>query len=197
MLGVLIWAVVIICIIVKVKNGGNTTKTTRNRSYQTYQTTTHKQPVNYGAPTRQSQPVNYGALTQQSQPLNYGAPVSQSELKQRLQQKYGTQGAAQPAKKLTQPVQRAAQLTSENTQAERQQNMDILHRATENVAEFDCIDVLEETDFMNQVNDLMIMGYSGKLSYERDFVAEGIAMLNQFNMPQGELPESSLEVPGL
>lgn len=179
MLGVLIWAVVIICIIVKVKNGGNTTKATRNRSYQTYQTTMHKQPVNYGAPTRQSQ------------------PVSQSELKQRLQQKYGTQGAAQPAKKLTQPGQRAAQLTSENMQAERQQNMDILHRATENVAEFDRVDVLEETDFMNQVNDLMIMGYSGKLSYERDFVAEGIEMLNQFNMPQGELPESSLEVPGL
>lgn len=162
MLGVLIWAIVIICIIVKVKNGGNTTKTTRNRSYQTYQTTMHKQPVNYGAPTRQPQPVNYEASKRQAQ-----------------------------------PVQRAAQLTSENMQAECPQNLDILHRATENVAEFDRIDVLEETDFMNQVNDLMIMGYSGKLSYERDFVAEGITMLNQFNMPQGELPESSLGVPGL
>ncbi len=35
-------------------------------------------------------------------------------------------------------------------------------------------------DLMQQVHDLMVMGYAGKLSCERDFLAEGIEMLNQY-----------------
>ena len=36
---------------------------------------------------------------------------------------------------------------------------------------------------MDQVNDLMIMGYQANLSFERDFVAEGVEMLNRFELP--------------
>ena len=35
---------------------------------------------------------------------------------------------------------------------------------------------------MKQVEDLMITGYNGKLTYERDFVSEGIEMLNSFEV---------------
>lgn len=35
---------------------------------------------------------------------------------------------------------------------------------------------------MDQVNDLMIMGYQANLSFERDFVAEGVEMLNRFEL---------------
>ncbi len=37
-----------------------------------------------------------------------------------------------------------------------------------------------ESETMKKVNDLMIMGYSGNLTFERDFVAEGVEMLNRF-----------------
>ena len=38
----------------------------------------------------------------------------------------------------------------------------------------------EDCDIMKTLNDLMIMGYSGNLEFDRDFVAEGIDMLNQY-----------------
>ena len=40
---------------------------------------------------------------------------------------------------------------------------------------------------MREVEDLMITGYQYSLSYERDFVGEGIEMLNGIEMP--EVPE--------
>ena len=41
----------------------------------------------------------------------------------------------------------------------------------------------DECSLMDQVNDLMIMGYQANLSFERDFVAEGVEMLNRFELP--------------
>ena len=37
-------------------------------------------------------------------------------------------------------------------------------------------------DLMREVEDLMIMGYDGTLEFERDFVAEGVDMLNRIQM---------------
>lgn len=42
-------------------------------------------------------------------------------------------------------------------------------------AEFD-----DDCDIMQKLNDLMIMGYSGNLEFDRDFVAEGVDMLNRY-----------------
>ena len=42
-------------------------------------------------------------------------------------------------------------------------------------AEFD-----EDCDNMKKIQDLMIMGYNGNLEFERDFVAEGVDMLNRY-----------------
>lgn len=38
----------------------------------------------------------------------------------------------------------------------------------------------EDCDIMKTLNDLMIMGYSGNLEFDRDFVAEGVDMLNSY-----------------
>ena len=78
----------------------------------------------------------------------------QQELKQRLQQKYGT-AASNTAK----PTQAARPVSNPGKGA-------ILNRA-----------------LMDQGNDLMIMGYQANLSFERDFVAEGVEMLNRFELP--------------
>ena len=39
-----------------------------------------------------------------------------------------------------------------------------------------------ESELIRQLNDLMVMGYSGNLTFERDFIAEGVDMLNRFEI---------------
>lgn len=100
---------------------------------------------------------------------------SMAELKARLQEKYGTAGketkpAAEPAvtpEKKPEPVKPEVKV---------------------HVPAKDCAEHLAEwnepsgEDLMQEVWDLMIKGYDGELTFTRDFVAEGIEMLNQIQM---------------
>lgn len=43
-----------------------------------------------------------------------------------------------------------------------------------------------ESPLMKEVEDLMIKGYDGELTYVRDFVAEGIALLNSYELQETE-----------
>ena len=79
---------------------------------------------------------------------------------------------------------------------------DILKRAAENVSENDgdeleqqmmagahelvnAIDIDSASELMHEVEDLMIMGYQANLPFERDFIAEGVAMLNGYELDMG------------
>ena len=79
---------------------------------------------------------------------------------------------------------------------------DILKRASANVSENDtdeleqqmmagahdlvnAIDIDSASELMHEVEDLMIMGYQANLPFERDFVAEGVAMLNNYELDMG------------
>lgn len=79
---------------------------------------------------------------------------------------------------------------------------DILKRATENVSENDgdeleqqmmagahelvnAIDIDSASELMHEVEDLMIMGHQANLPFERDFIAEGVAMLNGYELDMG------------
>lgn len=44
------------------------------------------------------------------------------------------------------------------------------------------VDINQDSDVLKQVNDLMVTGYSGEMSFERDFVAEGVEMLNRYEL---------------
>lgn len=39
-----------------------------------------------------------------------------------------------------------------------------------------------ERDIQREINDLMVMGYSGTLEFDRDFIAEGMDMLNRYQL---------------
>lgn len=84
----------------------------------------------------------------------------------------------------------------------QQAENDILKRATANVKENDtdeleqqmmagahdlvnAIDIDSASELMHEVEDLMIMGYQANLPFERDFVAEGVAMLNNYELDMG------------
>lgn len=149
------------------------------------------QPQRYPA---QSQPQRY---SMQSQPQRYPAqpqPGNQAELKRRLQEKYGSVQKKEPVfsrqMKTPESVADAIYRAPESSE-------DILYHAAENVAEYDRVDELEQTDYMKQINDLMIMGFTQELPNQRDFVAEGIEMLNRFELPANELPVTDFEISGI
>ena len=84
----------------------------------------------------------------------------------------------------------------------KQAENDILKRAAENVSENDAdeleqqmmagahelvnaIDIDSTSELMHEVENLMIMGYQANLPFERDFIAEGVAMLNGYELDMG------------
>lgn len=115
----------------------------------------------------------------------------QEELKARLQQKYGEisneQKPEKPAGKekaasvsMAEAVQRVATPPEKVKESEVNQFSPKPDRQTEtNVME------LQEpptSDLMREIKDLMVKGYDGELTFSRDFVAEGIEMLNRIQM---------------
>jgi hypothetical protein len=51
-------------------------------------------------------------------------------------------------------------------------------------------DVMQES-MLGTVEDLIVMGYDGKLCFERDFVGEGLDMISRFTVPD-EIPDYTI-----
>ena len=103
------------------------------------------------------------------------------------QQTQSAGGAAMAGYRRPQPKQaendilkRAAETVSENDADELEQQM--MAGAHELV---NAIDIDSASELMHEVEDLMIMGYQANLPFERDFIAEGVAMLNGYELDMG------------
>ena len=76
-----------------------------------------------------------------------------------------------------------AQQQLKNRLAEKYQSA-----AAEEMSAMEVIEPMEftydipQSDNMKRVQELMVTGFSGNLNFERDFVAEGIEMLNRFEL---------------
>lgn len=76
-----------------------------------------------------------------------------------------------------------AQQQLKNRLAEKYQSA-----AAEEMSAMEAIEPMEftydipQSDNMKKVQELMVTGFSGNLNFERDFVAEGIEMLNRFEL---------------
>lgn len=76
-----------------------------------------------------------------------------------------------------------AQQQLKNRLAEKYQSA-----AAEGMSAMEVIEPMEftydipQSDNMKKVQELMVTGFSGNLNFERDFVAEGIEMLNRFEL---------------
>ena len=107
----------------------------------------------------------------------------------------------QMAGRQTQSAGGAAMAGCRRPQLNQAEN-DILKRAAENVNENDvdeleqqmmagahelvnAIDIDSASELMHEVEDRMIMGYQANLPFERDFIAEGVAMLNGYELDMG------------
>jgi hypothetical protein len=189
--GIIFYMIIAIFVIKAVKKSKENAKKTTvqpNQPRQQVQPNQSRQQVQPNQSRQQVQP-NRPAQRQtqpnQSKAYDAGRAAKQRELKQRLQKQYEN-----VVNKYLTPV----------TEDGKQQD-DIMGRVHANVAEYagnqieqegklDTIPVTEghidncitddDCSLMERVNDLMIMGYQANLTFERDFVAEGIEMLNSY-----------------
>ena len=93
------------------------------------------------------------------------------------------QRAYQQAPVQPHPMYQQAQQQLKNRLAEKYQSA-----AAEEMSAKEVIEPMEftydipQSDNMKKVQELMVTGFSGNLNFERDFVAEGIEMLNRFEL---------------
>lgn len=144
-------------------------------------------------------PVSQKSAASVQQMMENAMTQKQQELKKRLQQKYGEATQRQAAARKNQyskPVERVSyqepaeelSITSRVAENIREESVDELRLEWEKEKRsYDTFQVLkesEESELMKQIDDLMIMGYTAEIRNSRDFVAEGIAMLNQYELTE-------------
>lgn len=122
---------------------------------------------------------------------------SQAELKQRLKQKNAEkQRQASPAGQLVNSRQPAKQeqnsilkqaITGGRERGKEAPVWDGLRQSQPYQAPAGgtlSLDQPEKSELMTEIDDLIIKGYQADLPFERDFVSEGVEMLNQFELFQ-------------
>lgn len=176
LLGLIFW-VAIIFKIVKAVKGNNKPKKQAKQQYQSaqYRQQTGNRPVQR---TTQAQRDAYYYNQQKA-------------TKERLQQKYASQQKNTAQGDI---LSRAKENVQENVpdKVEQQVHAEVCRdfrataHATADVAvhkeESPLCDTGEESDIIKRVNDLIVTGYSGDMNFERDFIAEGVDMLNRFTV---------------
>lgn len=171
---IIIWLIVVGLIIVKAyqagkREEGRMVKNAKNRPPQGVKQPRISQPKSYQAQGAK-QPQSYQPQQRRVQPTQ---PAAQ-------------QRKVQPVRPAERPreVQPIQPVRRQENQSERQQAYRVMQcdavlmgigmTATEEVSEA-----------MREVNDLMIMGYQPQMTFARDFIGEGISMLNRYETLQG------------
>ena len=115
----------------------------------------------------------------------------QKSTKERLQQKYGLQNkTVQKSDILSKAKENVreneADMIQQQVHAEvcrkyrdadyKKTDVEIHKMQSENC------DTAEESDTLEKVNDLIVMGYDGDMHFDRDFIAEGVDLLNRYSL---------------
>lgn len=113
----------------------------------------------------------------------------QKNTKERLQQKYGLKQTSK-----SDILSRAKENVQENEadvveqQVHEEVCMDYRNADLKPIdvevhkRQSDSCDTAEESDILKKVNDLIVMGYSGEMNFERDFISEGVELLNRYSL---------------
>lgn len=201
----IIWIIIVIAIVKhakKKKNKDNNSSAYEKKKYRPHDVREQARKVQ--RELQNTEERQYGDKNLSVYDMNR----KQKELKQRLQQKYGLQISTHLENNRTvrtSQVYEQAEAFSANR--ENTQKSNILSRASANVREnahdalehqmiqnLDgyCVgdihalqsaaDIRGESELMNEISDLIVMGYQAKLPYERDFIAEGEALLSRYEL---------------
>lgn len=168
------------------------TNTGNRTSYNQPQNSTYNMRVNQSQTAYNAKQNAYAQPTQQKRQMTAD---ERAKLDAYRQQK----AFAQPAAKPTNIVERAKQnvnkyaedttleqLEKEHKHSERESKAEAAYVAKEREEHrklhTEPIPPVEEESLLGSVQDLMIKGYDGNLSFERDFVGEAMDLLNSFTV---------------
>ena len=169
--GVLIILFVIMAIVKNANGGQNKEKKPQSQTYQRKAQTYQKKVQTYQkkAQTYQGNPQTYqnNSQTYRSNPSTWEAQKP-------------------PAKKAAKNKASKRVPDHRNTYESSSSN-EIFEKASRNVVEQELAEQRElelqpQENVLKEVEDIMVRGYDGSLTFERDFVAEGIEMLNRIQM---------------
>ena len=181
LIGLIIWIAIISKIVKAVKGEDKKNVQRKNVQQRAMQSYTQTRQMS------QSRPVQ--KTTQAQRDAYYYS--QQKSTKERLQQKYAVQ---QKTETKTDILSRAKENVQENVpdKMEQQVHAEVCrdfrataHATTDVAAHKEqsvWCDTGEESDIIKRVNDLIVTGYSGDMKFDRDFIAEGIDMLNRFTV---------------
>lgn len=193
-LSIVIWIVVIVGIVKSFSgNDSKKTQSTQNSTQKTvqqnstYNTRANQQQTSYNA-----QQNAYARPTQQKRQMT---AADRAKLDAYRQQKATEQPAAKPTNIVERAKQNAnkyeedttlEQLEKEHKHSERESKAEAAYVAKEREEHrklhTEPIPPVEEESLLGNVQDLMIKGYDGNLSFERDFVGEAMDLLNSFTV---------------
>lgn len=193
-LSIVIWIVVIVGIVKSFSgNDSKKTQSTQNSTQKTVQqNSTYNTRANQRQTSYNAQQNAYARPTQQKRQMT---AADRAKLDAYRQQK----ATAQPVAKPTNIVERAKQnankyeedttleqLEKEHKHSERESKAEAAYVAKEREEHrklhTEPIPPVEEESLLGNVQDLMIKGYDGNLSFERDFVGEAMDLLNSFTV---------------
>ena len=195
----LIFIIIVIAVIVSKVKAQNQGANRNNTTYINGKPVKNNRQQVYGAGQMNRQPQNYsaGQSSRQAQPYRpqpSGRPV-QNPWSQT------NRGTAQSRPQKNQDIlSRAKQNVQENDEDLLKEADRMQHEAARGAADTPVLtpsekvamqgvkpvgqqigaDFDDDCDIMQKLNDLMIMGYSGNLEFDRDFIAEGVDMLNSY-----------------
>ena len=187
----LIWLAIIIFAVVKAVN--------KSKEAKMRQTPIPNRPANYRQPVQNQRP----AVTQprpltQARQTTQQRPVQQRPTQQRTTQQrpvQSTNSILEKAKKhaenqfsddtgsVTGPSALGSIQTGDAIMVDKAKARHI-HSEHENAHETELrnqpgVDDFDTYHLIDEINDLIVKGYSGSLEFERDFIAEGVEMLNR------------------
>lgn len=148
----------------------------------------NKPRPNQPVPNRPYQPQT----AQRTQPTQPSAEerLKMQNLKAELQKKHGNAKKAQQKPTVDISIPKEENIVNRAADNVQENDVDILRMQMDAAREDNygsgIAGIQMESPLMKEVEDLMIKGYSGGLTNPRDFVAEGIALLNSYELQETE-----------
>lgn len=162
-------------------------------------TTVQQRPNGYGNTATQQRSNGYANTSARQKTNDYlNAVAQQRATKERLEKKYGKVASQttyqKPAASKSDILGRAKENVKEEAadKFKQQAHADVCveyrshaktspdlqaHKGHSQECNFEV-----ESDIIKRVNDLIVMGYDGQMDFGRDFIAEGVEMLNSFSL---------------
>ena len=201
----LIFIIIVIAVIVSKVKAQNQGANRNNTTYINGKPVKNNRQQLYGAGqvNRQAQPYRGAQSNRQAQPYRGAQPYRPQPSGRPVQNPWSqtNRGTAQSRPQKNQDIlSRAKQNVQENDEDLLKEADRMQHEAARGAADTPVLTPSgkvamqrvqpvgqqigagfdEDCDIMQKLNDLMIMGYSGNLEFDRDFIAEGVDMLNSY-----------------